>query len=74
VVDRNGVPLGVTISEANVHNSQLLEETVDAIPPRRDRIDRREVRESAPRSSMPTRGRTTGAADRRRAYEASSHA
>ncbi len=32
VVDRNGVPLAVTISGANVHNSKLLEETVDAIP------------------------------------------
>ncbi len=32
VVDRNGVPLAVTISGANVHDSKLLEETVDAIP------------------------------------------
>jgi IS5 family transposase len=32
VVDRNGVPLAVTISGANVHDSQLLEEAVDAIP------------------------------------------
>ncbi|HEV2461933.1 MAG TPA: IS5 family transposase [Ktedonobacterales bacterium] len=31
VVDRNGVPLAVTISGANVHDSQLLEEAVDAI-------------------------------------------
>jgi IS5 family transposase len=32
VVDRNGVPLAVTISGANEHDSKLLEETVDAIP------------------------------------------
>ena len=31
VVDRHGVPLAVTISGANVHDSKLLEETVDAI-------------------------------------------
>jgi hypothetical protein len=35
VVDRNGVPVGVTISRANVHDSQLLEENVDAILPLR---------------------------------------
>jgi len=32
VVDRQGVPLAETISGANVHDSKLLEETVDAIP------------------------------------------
>jgi transposase len=32
VVERNGVPLAVTLSGANVHDSLLLEETVDAIP------------------------------------------
>lgn len=32
VVDRAGLPLAVTISGANVHDSKLLEETVDAIP------------------------------------------
>jgi transposase len=32
VVDRTGLPLAVTASGANVHDSQLLEETVDAIP------------------------------------------
>lgn len=32
VVDGYGVPLAVTISGANLHNSTLLEETVDAIP------------------------------------------
>jgi IS5 family transposase len=35
VVDRAGLPLAVTISGANVHDSQLLEEVVDAIPPLR---------------------------------------
>src|SRR5689334_23886737 len=33
VVDRTGVPLAVTISGSNVHDSRLLEVTVDAIPP-----------------------------------------
>lgn len=32
VVDRQGLPLAVTISGANVHDSKLLEDTVDAIP------------------------------------------
>jgi IS5 family transposase len=35
VVDRNGLPLAVTISASNVHDSKMLEETVDAIPPLR---------------------------------------
>lgn len=32
VVDRHGVPLAVTISGANVHDSRLLQEAIDAIP------------------------------------------
>jgi transposase len=35
VVDRNGLPLAATISGANMHDSRLLEDTVDAIPPLR---------------------------------------
>jgi len=35
VVDRHGTPLAVTISGSNVHDSKMLEETVDAIPPLR---------------------------------------
>src|SRR5262249_16742903 len=35
VVARHGLPLAVIISGANVHDSKLLEETVDAIPPLR---------------------------------------
>ncbi len=35
MVDRAGVPLAVTISGANVHDSKRLEATVDAIPPLR---------------------------------------
>jgi DDE family transposase len=35
VVDRNGVPLAVTISGSNVHDSNWLEEALDAIPPLR---------------------------------------
>ena len=32
-VDRNGIPLAVRLSAANVHDSKLLEPVVDAIPP-----------------------------------------
>ncbi len=32
VVDRNGVPLAVTISGSNVHDSRMLEASIDAIP------------------------------------------
>src|SRR5258706_250206 len=32
VVDRNGLPLAVTMSGSNVHDSKMLEDTVDAIP------------------------------------------
>jgi transposase len=35
VVARMGLPLAITVSAANVHDSKLLEETVDAIPPLR---------------------------------------
>jgi transposase len=35
VVDRAGLPLAVTISGANVHDSKVLEAVVDAIPPLR---------------------------------------
>jgi transposase len=35
VVDRHGVPLAVTISGSNVHDSKRLDVTVDAIPPLR---------------------------------------
>jgi transposase len=33
VVDRAGIPLSVGLSAANIHDSQLLEPLVDAIPP-----------------------------------------
>lgn len=33
LVDRQGIPLAVTLSAANVHDSQMLEATVDAVPP-----------------------------------------
>ncbi len=33
VVDRGGIPLAVTLSAANVHDSRLLEALLDAIPP-----------------------------------------
>ena len=32
VIDANGIPLAVTLSAANVHDSRMLEATVDAIP------------------------------------------
>jgi hypothetical protein len=33
VVDRNGVPLGVWLTAANVHDSNVFEELVDAVEP-----------------------------------------
>lgn len=33
MVDRQGIPLAVTLSAANVHDSMMLEATVDAIQP-----------------------------------------
>jgi IS5 family transposase len=33
VVDRRGIPLAVTLSAANVHDSKMLEATIDAIEP-----------------------------------------
>jgi transposase len=65
VVNRHGVPLAVTISGANVHDSQLLEETVDAIPALRLRTGSGDDRASGPRSCMPTRAMTTRGADGR---------
>jgi IS5 family transposase len=35
VVDRQGLPLAITISGSNVHDSRLLDQTVDAILPLR---------------------------------------
>jgi hypothetical protein len=32
VIDQHGLPLAVAISPSNVHDSQMLEATVDAIP------------------------------------------
>jgi len=39
-VDRQGIPLAVTVSAANVHDSQMMLETVDAIVPIRGRRGR----------------------------------
>jgi transposase len=33
VADRNGIPLAITLSAANVHDSKMLETTIDAIQP-----------------------------------------
>jgi IS5 family transposase len=32
VVDRNGLPLGLVVSGANVHNSKVLAQALDAVP------------------------------------------
>lgn len=41
IVDRNGIPLGVLLSGANVHDSRVFEWLVEAIPPvRRNRAGR----------------------------------
>ena len=39
-MDRQGIPLAVTVSAANVHDSQMMLETVDAIVPIRGRRGR----------------------------------
>ena len=40
VVERNGLPLAVLVSAANVNDGQMLEATLDAIPPIRGRRGR----------------------------------
>ena len=40
VVDRQGIPLAVTLSAANVHDSRMMLETVDAIEPLKGRRGR----------------------------------
>lgn len=40
VVDRNGLPLAVTLSAANVNECKMLEATLDAIPPVRGKRGR----------------------------------
>ena len=56
VVDRSGIPLSVTHSAANVHDSKVLEEAVDAIEPIHK--PRGRPRKRPPKSSMPTRPTT----------------
>jgi transposase len=40
VVDRQGIPLAVVLSAANVHDSRMMLETVDAIEPIKRRVGR----------------------------------
>jgi len=40
VVDRQGIPLAITLSAANVHDSRMMLETVDAIEPIKGRRGR----------------------------------
>jgi len=44
VVDRKGIPLAIAQSAANVHDSKMLEETIDAIEPIRTPHGRRRKR------------------------------
>jgi hypothetical protein len=62
VVDRKGIPLSVIHSAANVHDSEVLEEVVDAIEPIRKPRGRPRKR---PRSYTPIRPTTSPAAERR---------
>ena len=64
VVDRNGIPLAVTQSAANVHASRMVEATVVAIPPLRLRGGRRHGRSEPWRADL--RGAAGGADPRRR--------
>ena len=54
VVDRAGLPLSVTLSGANVHDSKVLEEVVDAIPPLR--LPGKSARTTAQASQEAARG------------------
>ena len=40
VVDRQGIPLAVVVSAANVHDSRMMLDTVDAIEPRKRPVGR----------------------------------
>jgi len=61
VVDRQGIPLAVLLTAANVHDSTVLEEALDAAPCRRS-ASRAAVRGAARGSCTPTRPTTTPAA------------
>lgn len=59
VVDRNGIPLAIMQSAANVHDSRLLEAALDAVPPLRLQHQRRGRPRKRPSSSTRTRAMTT---------------
>jgi transposase len=48
VVDRQGIPLAVTLSAANVHDSRMMLETVDAIEPIKRPVGRPRKRPAKP--------------------------
>lgn len=59
VTDRQGIPLTVLLSGANVHDSRMLEPLLDALPSIRGRKD---DRAAVPESFTPTRAMTIDAA------------
>ena len=59
LTDANGIPLALTLTGANVHDSRVLEEVVDAVPPVRQSWGRPRQR---PAKLTPTRPTITAAA------------
>jgi Transposase DDE domain len=64
VVDGAGIPLAVRHTAANIHDSRMLEELVDAVVPIRQPKGSPVVRVSDPRSCTLTRDTTSDAAGR----------
>src|SRR5512132_3305366 len=62
VIDGRGIPLAVGLSAANTHDSVLLEQLVDAVPPVKGPRDARGGRAGGPPSCIATRGTTIRAA------------
>ena len=67
VIDANGIPLAVTLSAANVHDSRMLEATVDAIPAIRQCAGRPRRRHGDPHLLRSSRGHDAGGAGERAA-------
>jgi len=64
VADRGGIPLAVVLSAANIHDSRVLEEAVDAIEPIKGLVAVPADGGSVPRSSTPTKATTSRVAEK----------
>ncbi len=74
LVDRDGIPLAVRHTAANVHDSNMLEAVLDAVSPIRRPHGRPGRPRKRPESYTLTRATTSAAAERRCASGASSRA